>query len=293
MDVDAQPIGARHQPARTQGDDARRLRRGDVQPEDGRRRGVRQRALVDHRLGAARAAFEAFLVGLEQELHRAGELGAIFRQDLGHAHQDGDMGVVTAGMHDAGHLALPHGLRLGGEGQVDPLLDRQRIHVGAQRHDRAGLAALEHADHAGFADPGRDLVAQGAQVPGRQRRRARLVIGKLGMLMDVAPPGDDLGLEAKRRRRDPLRDLAAGLRADRIHRCSQILPSTCSSHKAGGKARRAATGLAIFRRLDRSAKRGAERPSVHDKRPVVEKVPRLRRPPGGSARDDGPHANPF
>src|SRR6267154_1461706 len=35
--------------------------------------------------------------------------------------------------------------------------------------------------------------------------------------MDVAPPRDDLGLEAKSGRGDPLRDLAAGLRADRVH----------------------------------------------------------------------------
>ena len=106
------------------------------------------------------------------------------------------MGVVAAGMHDAGHLAVPHRLHLGGEGHVDPLLDRQRIHVGAQRHDRTGLAALQHAHHAGFADAGSDFVAQGFQVLGGQRRRARLVIGEFGILMDVAPPGDDLVFEA-------------------------------------------------------------------------------------------------
>ena len=48
-------------------------------------------------------------------------------------------------------------------------VDRQRVHVGAQRHDRAGPAALEHADDAGVRDLLLHLVeAEGAQV--RRRR---------------------------------------------------------------------------------------------------------------------------
>ena len=46
------------------------------------------------------------------------------------------------------------------ERQVDLLGHRQRIHVGAQRDDRARAAAAEHADDAGRGDAGRDLEAE-------------------------------------------------------------------------------------------------------------------------------------
>ena len=175
---------------------ARGLRRGDVQAEDRRRRRIVERAVVDHRLRAARpAVVGAFLVGLEQELHRAGDLRAHSGQDLGHAHQDRDVRVVAAGMHDRHGLAEPLRLGLRRERHVDPLLDRQRIHVGTQRHHAAGLAALQDADHAGDADAGLDLDAELREVLGGERGGARLLVGKLGVLVDVAPPGDDLVLD--------------------------------------------------------------------------------------------------
>ena len=41
-----------------------------------------------------------------------------------------------------------------GEGQAGLLLDRQRVHVGAQQQDRAG-PVRHHRDHAGLADAAR------------------------------------------------------------------------------------------------------------------------------------------
>jgi hypothetical protein len=125
---------------------------------------------------------------------------------------------MAAGVHHAGHAAHPRRLDLGRERQVDLLLDRQRIHVGAERHHAARLSSLEDADHAGVADAGLHLVAQRRQMLGDQRRGAGLVIGELGVLMDVAPPGDDLVLEAQRRRRHPLGNFTTRLRHQRVHR---------------------------------------------------------------------------
>ncbi len=46
-------------------------------------------------------------------------------------------------------------------GNVDLLGDGQRVHVGAQRHDRAGLAALQQAHDAGVRDVLAHLDAEG------------------------------------------------------------------------------------------------------------------------------------
>ncbi len=73
-----------------------------------------------------------------------------------------------------------------GEGQIDLLLDRQRIHVGAQRHDAAGLAALQHAHDAGDPDACLHLVAELLQMRGGERGGTRLLIGKLRVLVNVA-----------------------------------------------------------------------------------------------------------
>jgi hypothetical protein len=81
-------------------------------------------------------------------------------QDAGHAHQDGDMAVMPAGVHDAHLLAVPDRAGLGREGQVHLLGDRQAVHVGPQRHHAAGPAALEQAHHAGVGHAGRTSSAQ-------------------------------------------------------------------------------------------------------------------------------------
>jgi len=105
------------------------------------------------------------------------------------------VGVVAAGVHDRQGPALPLGRGLGGERQSGLLLDRQGVHVGAQGYDLAGLAALQHPDHAGAAHALADLEAQGAQFLGHQGRRADLLVPQLGMFVDVAPPGHGLGLD--------------------------------------------------------------------------------------------------
>ena len=62
-------------------------------------------------------------------------------------------------------------VRLRGERQRHLLGDRQRVHVGAQRDPRPGLAALEQRDHAGVGDAGAHFEAERAQVRRRPVRR--------------------------------------------------------------------------------------------------------------------------
>ncbi|MGY4290917.1 hypothetical protein ACVWXO_010183 [Bradyrhizobium sp. LM2.7] len=99
---------------------------------------------------------------------------------------------MTAGVHLAGN---PGGVR-----QVGLLLDRQRVHVGAQA-DRleplAGrLVALDHADHASLAEARHDFIAaELTQAVRNECCGAVNVIQELGVLMDVPPPGLDIGLK--------------------------------------------------------------------------------------------------
>jgi len=102
------------------------------------------------------------------------------------------MGVVTAGMHHVDFAAEIIPLRRGGEGEPRGLFHRQRIHVGAQHHNRTGLAALQQRDHARVGDTSRDVEAEPAQVPGDKRRGAEFLLAELGMLVDIAPPSDQL-----------------------------------------------------------------------------------------------------
>ncbi len=116
-------------------------------------------------------------------------------QDLGHAHQDGDVRIVAAGMHHAGLLACPLRPDLGRERHIDLLGHRERVHVGTQGHDRTGFAAAQHRDHAGVGHTRTHFEPQRLQVVGHQFRRPHLPIAQLRVLMDVAPPRNDFRFE--------------------------------------------------------------------------------------------------
>ncbi len=114
-----------------------------------------------------------------------------------HAHQDRDVGVVAAGVHDADGLAVPGRLHLRGERHVGAFGHRQAVHVGTQRHHRSRLRALEQADDAGDRDLGPDLVeAELAQMRGDDAGGAELAVAEFGVGVQVAPPGDHVGLDA-------------------------------------------------------------------------------------------------
>ena len=144
--------------------------------------------VLDHR-GRARAALFGGLEdhdGIAGEIPRLGEITGSTEQHRGVA-------VMAAGVHHAG--------RLRGVRQIGLLLDRQRIHVGAQPDHLhvafAGrLVALDDADDAGAAEPGGDLVA--AEFPQAIRHEccsAVDVVQQFGIFMDIPAPGLDIGLQ--------------------------------------------------------------------------------------------------
>ena len=88
---------------------------------------------------------------------------------------------------------------LGGERQVGLLDDRQRIHVGSQCHHGPGMATFEHADDAGVRHAGFHFIEpQALEVLGNELARAKFPVREFGMLMDVAPPRDHLGIVRSR-----------------------------------------------------------------------------------------------
>ena len=121
--------------------------------------------------------------GLEHEDHVAGSCVALGVQDLGRADKRCHMKVVTACVH------------LAGVGRdvvdVEQLLDRQRIHVTTQQHDRpwALAAAQDRGDR-------RQLLAQGdLEIESLERfQDQRLGLGEvtveLGHLVQLAPQRD-------------------------------------------------------------------------------------------------------
>src|SRR5262249_32139134 len=79
--------------------------------------------------------------------------------------------------------------------EVVLLLQMQGVHVGAQT-DRllAGPLALQGADHAGLAQPAMDLDAPRSEPVGDDLGGPLLLEGGLGMAMDIAADGGEIGL---------------------------------------------------------------------------------------------------
>ncbi len=133
-------------------------------------------------------AAETFLGRLEHQLHRAGKLWRQLLQHRGDAEQRGGVDVVAAGMHQAGLRA--------GERQAGLLLDRQRVHVGADRQHRARAAALDQADDAGLADAGLVGDAETGQFARDHAGGADLLEAELGVGVDIAADLDQPGFDA-------------------------------------------------------------------------------------------------
>ena len=141
--------------------------------------------VIDHGLAAGAA-----LLGRLEDHHRgAGEIAGLGEIARG-AEQHGGVAVMAAGVHLARHGRLVR--------QAGRLLDRQRVHVGAQADDLAGaaLAAADDADHAGAADARHHLVAAEAlQLVGDAAGGAVDVVEQFGMGMQIVPPCGDLAVQ--------------------------------------------------------------------------------------------------
>ena len=139
-----------------------------------------EQPVLHHRLGAA----AALLGRLEDEMDGAVEV-ARRREILGGAQQHRGVAVMAAGMHAALVLAAVI--------ERVVLVHRQGIHVGAQPDGARIVADPDGADDAGLADAGGDLAAPFLELPGHDLRGPLLLEAELGMGVDVAPDGGELG----------------------------------------------------------------------------------------------------
>jgi hypothetical protein len=122
--------------------------------------------------------------------HRRAGVVARLGEILRRAEQHGGVAVMATGVHLAGHRRLV--------GKLVRLLQRQGVHVGTQPDHlaRPAAAAADDADHAGAPDPRHHLVAaECLELLGDRSRGAVDVIEQLGMGMNIAPPGGDLGMK--------------------------------------------------------------------------------------------------
>ena len=97
---------------------------------------------------------------------------------------------MAAGVHHTDGLVAVGGGGARAERQIALFGDGQRVHVGAQRDGRTGLATLEHTHHTGLGDAGLHLEAEALQVIGHDLRGAELTVGEFGVLVEIAPPTD-------------------------------------------------------------------------------------------------------
>ena len=187
-DLDVDLIGRRHDRAGADGETSRPECPGRLHAVDLLDAETVHQAVLDHRGGARAALFGR----LEDHDRIAGEIARL-GEIAGGAQQHRGVAVMAAGVH------LARGL--GGIRQIGRLLDRQRIHVGAQPDHldvalAGGLRALDDADDAGPAEAGRDLVAAEFPQPVRHECRSAVdVVQQFGMLMDIAAPGLNIGLK--------------------------------------------------------------------------------------------------
>jgi len=140
-----------------------------------------EQTVVDHRL----CALSRFFRGLEDRHQRTAPRAPRLCHKLAGAREPSDMHVMAAHVRDGNRIAFSIGRsRVAGVRQTRHLLDRQRVHVGAQ-HDCRTLAIPEQAYNAGFSDPGRYFIAGGTELVGRKARRARLLHRKFGVRVHV------------------------------------------------------------------------------------------------------------
>ena len=186
-DLQVEHVGRGHHGAGAGGHVTHVQCRVHVQAED-RVQSV-QRALFHHAHAARLVlAVLGFFAGLEEQAHTAGQASLVgqFLENGGRAQQDGGVRIVAARVHDARARAVELG--------AVHFLDGQRVHVGAQPHDRA-VPAFDVADHAGLGHLGLGGHAQVDERGVDQRRGTVLVKGQLGVAVNRAPPSADLLLD--------------------------------------------------------------------------------------------------
>ena len=173
LDADIPAVGGGEQRARSRRDLADRDPGLVVEGKHRIARKFVEQPFFDHHPAAAPALFGR----LEDQMHGALEIPG--RGEVsGGAEQHRRVAVMTAGVH----LAV-----MGrAVGEIVHLLDRQRVHIGAQPDRGRGVAAPDRADDPGSGEPAIDLAAVFGELCRDQVRGALLGEGELGMGVDVA-----------------------------------------------------------------------------------------------------------
>ncbi len=142
------------------------------------------RKALEQAVGDHDAAAALVLLGrLEDEADDAVEVAG-GGQVAGGAEEHRGVAVVAAGVHGA--------VARRAVGQVGALLDRQRVHVGAQPDGAVRAAAAQGAHDPGLGQAAVDLDAERLEALGHQRRGAHLLEGDLGVAVEVVTPGHQL-----------------------------------------------------------------------------------------------------
>ena len=190
--------------------------------------------VIDHGLAASAAFFRR----LEDDNGRAGEIPGL-REIAGGTEQHGGVAVMAAGVHLSRNGRLVR--------QVARLLDRKRIHVGAQADGLAGpaLLAADNADHAGAPETGHDLVAaERLEFLCNGPRRAVHVVLQLGVHVQVAPPLGNVGMKV----------------GDAVHDRHDLAPWRAQCSKSPGAS--ASSGNKRGWPIDRAGRRPYTDPSI-------------------------------
>ena len=141
-----------------------------------------EQSVFEHFLRAGLALFGR----LENQIQRAVE-ALVLREMFGGGQQHRRMAVVAACVHLAGHRARIR--------QAGGLVNRQRVHVGAQAQLAGAVAELELADHARLTEPAMHRVAPLLQAFGNQVAGREFLVGQLGLRVDAAAQRDHFVFE--------------------------------------------------------------------------------------------------
>jgi hypothetical protein len=102
---------------------------------------------------------------------------------------------MTTDMRNADLLPQPVRLGRGSEWQTGFLCHWQSIHVRSQRDDRPRVRPSQNADDTCVRNRGTNLQAKLPKVLGNQFSGSIFAIAQFGMLVDIATPSNNLGLD--------------------------------------------------------------------------------------------------
>ena len=134
-----------------------------------------------------RTALRHFLSGLEQKFNRERNLVFVAHQNFRRAHQHCRVRVMAAEMSLAGRRRFVRDVIL--------FLNRQRVHIRAQRQRRASLVGVEHRDRAGLRGVADHAHAQPFAEIRAALPRAELLPRHFRVLMQIAADVDEFRVD--------------------------------------------------------------------------------------------------